>query len=257
MKNKLVIGNSSQIFSFMKNKQDYHAISSRNISSEIFEHEWSDVYLLFAEQRTIYSNDIDYKNMFYEVNYTLTKNLINNLNYKNAIFISTSELWNNTAGGISVNTAFDYNQNYYTDSKYKITNMCLEREDVITLFPYNFNSSVRGENFLFGKVFNSIIERRKIEVGDIDFSRELMHARHVADSITTSVKNDIIGRGEVTNVKSFITELYELNGMDIEDYVKIKKSSYDNKKKINWKLVDVVDYTYKTLIDDYNWDING
>ena len=84
-----------------------------------------------------------------------------------------------------------------------------------------------------------------------------MHARHVADSITTSVKNDIIGRGEVTNVKSFITELYELNGMDIEDYVKIQKSSYDNKKKINWKLVDVVDYTYKTLIDDYNWDING
>ena len=45
--------------------------------------------------------------------------------------------------------------------------------------------------------------------------------------------------------------------MDIEDYVKIQKSSYDNKKKINWKLVDVVDYTYKTLIDDYNWDING
>jgi hypothetical protein len=151
----LVIGSTSQVSRYMP--ADYVAVSSRNIPNWVFEKKWENVYLCFAEQRTSLANNLNYRDVFYSTNVDLTISCIENIKSKRIVCFSTTELWNRHSGSIDIDTPFDYIENYYTDSKVKLTQKLKKYENVITLFPFNFNSVYRKETFLFYKIYKCIM----------------------------------------------------------------------------------------------------
>ena len=76
---------------------------------------------------------------------------------------------------------------YYTESKLMLTETVKNRENIITVYPFNFNSKFRSETFLFGKIFDSIINRKKIEIGSTYYYRDILHAKYVASLLRTSI----------------------------------------------------------------------
>jgi GDP-D-mannose dehydratase len=62
----------------------------------------------------------------------------------------------------------------------------------------------RKEGFLFGKIFDSLLNNKKISIGDIDFYRDLIHPKNIVDISLITEKDIIIGSGELINVQKFI-----------------------------------------------------
>ncbi len=254
----LVIGKNAQLAHYLENK-NIVKVSARNFDMSLLNKSWDKIYLLFAEQRTYYANNKNYKQEFYDVNYYLTKKIVDNASCNKIVYLSTTELWNNVSGPITINTAHDFIQNYYTDSKMMITNYIKKNfnpEDAIILYPYNFNSTYRKSGFLFYKIFDSIINNKKIELGHIDINRELMHAKYVSSFVQKNKKSEIIGTGKLTNVQKFIHDLYDAFNMVFEDYV-LYNNTFDTKKNINWKKTDNQDYKYSCLLHDTIQDLNN
>lgn len=229
----LVIGNTSQLARYFPD--DYVKISSRNIDVNYLQNNnWNNVYICYAEQRTFLANtqDPDIANLFDEINYKSVLKLISNLKHvKRIVYYSTAELWNNKTGPICVKTPFSYISNHYTNSKYNISYELKDKQkysNVCVAYPFNFNSIYRSEGYLFSKIFQSIIKKEEIEIGDIDYYRELLHPSMV---VKESIKNEnicdfIIGSGRVVYVKDFIEKLYQNFDMDFKKYVKINNSSH-------------------------------
>lgn len=251
MKN-LIIGHTSQISYYLP--KYFYRISARDIPQEIYEINWDCVYILFAEQRTIFSNDINYKNLFYDVNVDLTLKIINNIKSKKIIFLSTTELWNLCSGAIDIDTSWNFKQNYYTDSKRIISEKLLDRENCYICYPFNFNSSYRNKNFLFGKIFDSLKNKSKIKIGNINLKRELLHTKYVAESILNINEHAIIGSGDLIDVKQFIIDLYNKCNLNFYELV-----SYDEEKTINNSFYskNKTEYTYEKLLKDYIDDVSN
>ncbi len=258
----LVIGNSSQLAQYFP--KDYIRISSRNIDLEYLKkNKWESVYVCFSEQR-IYDSLID----FITPNYIYTLQIIDSLieSSDKIVCYTSCELWNELSGYIRVDTKprFYPLTNEYTISKLLLLNKITELrklnklyDKVIFIHPFYFNSVYRSEYFLFGKIFNSIIRKQKIEVGDLNFYRDMVHAKFVVEKSIESKQDVVVGSGKLFNVKDFVKDLYHINDMDFNYFVQENKSSNFpiGKEKLIMAKVDW-EYTYQNLLEETYNDIN-
>lgn len=251
LKNDLIIGESSQISNYMSS--ELVRVSSRNIPNHIYQTNWERVYICFAEQRTVYAHDIAFKEEFNKINVDLTLEVVKKINAKEIVYFSTVELWSNCSGAISLNTDFDFEENYYTISKYKAAKILKEIENVIILYPFNFNSRYRSSNFLMGKIFQSLLCKKKIEVGNLDWNRDILHAKWVASQAEITKQSQIIGSGTYFNVREYAKDLYKKFNMNYEEYV--FESSQSSQKKLTYLSSEKILYSYDQLLSDTLLDL--
>jgi nucleoside-diphosphate-sugar epimerase len=245
----LIIGDTSQLsFYFPK---DYQKISSRNIDFDnVKKNRYNKAYLLFAEQRTF----VDGSDEFDKINFEYTLEVIDNLLEvcENIVIYSTAELWNRYNGEVSINLPYSFNSTPYIESKKRlcdfINNNRQKYKKVIIIYPFNFNSIYRKEGFLFGKIYDSLINNKKIVIGDVDFFRDIIHPKTIVD-VSINAKSDIIiGSGELTHIKTFIKDLYVLWNKHFEECVIIDNKHNLKNKRSNY--YNSIKYSsYKELLD--------
>jgi nucleoside-diphosphate-sugar epimerase len=257
MKN-LIIGKSSQLSYFFP--VEYERISSRDIDMNYLRYNrWDSVYITFAEQR-VYMSDIDYINP----NFIYTRDVLENLvgSSNKIVIYGSCDLWNNKIGCVYPEDEFDYSySNDYCLSKEKLINYIKERREkgwwknVIIIHPFNFNSTYRKQEFLFGKIFNSIINKTPIEIGNTNFYRDIVHTKYMVERSIKATKDEIVGSGRLYFIHDFIKDLYNYFGMDYKEYVKsndVTKSRHS--ERIFYSYQDEV-YTYDMLLKDTIEDI--
>lgn len=249
MKN-LIIGDTSQQSYYYPD--EYVRISSRKIDFNFLAtNQWDSVYITFAEQR-VYDEGIDYINPNYIYVLKLIECLINNCN-KIVVFTSC-ELWNNYTGQIDISVPFSFRNDGF--SKYltskKMLNNSIENlriiskiyDKVVIIHPFNFNSVHRNPYFLFGKVFDSIINKKRIEIGDTYFYRDIIHTKYLVKRAIESKSDEIVGSGRLYFVNDYIRDLYLAFDMDYNEYV------IENRKIQNNHL-DKIYYSYQSKIYTY------
>jgi len=247
--NNLVIGSTSQLSNYFPD-ENYIKISSRNIDFDQYKNKFFDrVYICFAEQRTFITND---KNIFLNTNVNYTLDIIEFFSkISNKIIVyGTSELWNNCYGNIDICTPFNYKPSDYIDSKkIMIENIKSKYNNVIFLYPFNFNSIYRKTGFLFSKIFDSIINNKKIIIGNTYFYRELLHPKFIVEKSILADSDEIIGSGRVIFVNDFIRNLYSNFSMSYDEYVTedFKESITANENIFYLKSKKVL---YNNLIND-------
>jgi nucleoside-diphosphate-sugar epimerase len=212
----LVIGNTSQLsFYFPKN---FLKISSRDI--DFSKHKIYDrTYICFAEQRTYLKDNID---VFLAVNVNYTLKVIEYFSRisNKVIIYASSELWNNCNGAIDLSMPYNYKKSNYIESKrIMIAEIKKRFKNVIVLYPFNFNSIHRKPGFLFYKIFDSIINKQKITIGNTYFYRELIHPKFVVEKSIRASTDEIIGSGRLIFVNDFIRSLYSHFGMNYSSFV--------------------------------------
>jgi hypothetical protein len=254
--NNLIIGNTSQLSYYFPD--DYIKISSRDIDyNYIFSKKWNTIFICFGESRK-FIGDI---NLHDDINFYLTMEIINKVkDISNRIVIySTCELWNQYDGQIDLSLDFNFYTSSYTQSKYKLSKYILNNnyENVFIMYPFNFNSTYRSTEFLFGKIFYSIINKSKIEIGDTYFYRDIIHPKHVVEESINSKGHKIIGSGRLTFVNDFIRDLYKNFNLKFEDYVTEEFDNYSEYSKRNeyYLKSKVCEYTYQSLLKDTINDI--
>ena len=255
----IVIGNTSQQSNYYPD--DYIKISSRNIDFDYISRErFESAYLTFAEQR-IYEENIDY----IDPNFRYTLEVIEKLLDKtDKIVIFTScELWSNISGVITNHTNPDFNiSNQYTLSKLllfneikRLRNYDSRYNKVVIVHPFYFNSVYRSKYFLFGKIFDSIVNGKKIEVGNLNFYRDMVHTKFLVKKSIELDKDSMIGSGKLFNVRDFAVDLYDSFGMSYAEYVKENPNLIPNDKLIR---ADVSwDYSYQNLLEDTIEDLKN
>jgi nucleoside-diphosphate-sugar epimerase len=247
--NNLVIGNTSQLSHYFP--KNYEFISSRNIDFKLYKKKkHNKIFITFAEQRTYIGDDLE---LFTKTNVDYTLKIIDFFKDKCNIIIwySTIELWNNCEGQITINTPFNYNYTSYIKSKEIITNILKEKysNKVIIIYPVNFNSIYRKGDYLFAKIISSLLNNKKIKIGDINFKRDILHPKFIVNGSLYATKSKIIGSGQLINIRNFVIELYDSMGMNFNDYVKEninnnlstkRKTFYTDSSKINiQKIIDI------------------
>lgn len=251
--NSLVIGNTSQLGRYFPDT--FHKISSRDIDFSLYENLFFDrIYVTFAEQRTFIENSDE---IFSDVNYFYTIKVIEFFSKicNKLIYYSTTELWNNENGEISIDTPFNYNISSYISSKYLMTEFILSKRkynewaNVVILYPFNFNSIYRKDGFLFSKIFDSIINNKEIEIGDTYFYRELIHPKYVVEKSLKCVDDQIVGSGRLVHINDFIRSLYKYFDVDYNKYVKENKNNNINLKR-NIFYLNSKDEQYFELFND-------
>lgn len=250
----LVIGKTSQLAQYFP--LDYVKISSRDILSSIFDQEWDRVFICFAEQKTYNLND----SSFDDVNYTYTCSIIEKLKANRIVFYSTAELWNNTSGPVNLNTPYNYHKTDYVASKEKITKFIKQHyPNIVVSYPFNFNSIYRLPPFLFGKIFDSIINKKQIKIGDTYYYRELLHPSFIVNETLHINEDKLIGCGKLIFINDFIRKLYSAFDMRYEDYIieNIKEPSiyrkniFYNEINSSYSEHDLMDILTKELCDKF------
>lgn len=248
---KLLVGNTSQISNYFHN--DYQKISSRDISSEIFNNFYDEVHLTFGVNKKGL-----HKSVYDEINFYYTFDLIKEFLKKTdkIIIYSTCELWSACNGKISLKREKNFHNEPYILSKDRLDEKIksIGNKKIISIYPFNFNSSFRSEEFLFGKIFKSIIEKKKIEIGNTYFYRDLLHASYVAN-VCQNIKTDkIIGSGRMFFINDFIRDLYSHYNLNYNEFVtETNKYVYT---PINEYYLDGTYYRYNDLFQDTINDIN-
>lgn len=224
----LVIGSTSQLANYFP--QNFIRVASRDLNlNSVVGSVWNDVHIVFAEQRTYLAGSMDKSiaNLFMTVNYDMTKSLVNAIMpiSRRVFYYSTAELWNKKSGPVDENTPYDYHSNHYTDSKRMISEELSNKEkypNVTVVYPFNFNSILRRGEYLFGKVFTSIMNREPIKIGDINYYREMLHPSMVVEAVASQHdvgKDVVVGSGRLIHVGDFIKKLYESFGMNMDTMV--------------------------------------
>ncbi len=255
----LVIGNTSQLSKYFP--EDYIKISSRDVDFKLLKNnKYNSVYITFAEQR-IYEKNIDY----IVPNYLYTLQIINSLieNSNKIICYTTCELWNNLSGKISLNTLPNFYplNNEYIISKLLLFNKIKELQaidikynKVIFIHPFYFNSVHRSQYFLFGKIFDSILNKKKIKVNNLNFYRDIVHTKFIVEESINAGSDSIVGSGRLLNVRDFIQDLYAINNLDFSSLVQESSTEILNNQKLI--MADVKnDYNYNKLLNDTQDDI--
>lgn len=250
--NNLVIGSTSQISQYFPN--DYIKISSYNIDYEFLTSQnWGRVYICFGESRKYISNPSTYD----DINYYFTIKLVDILKEisKSVIVYSTCELWNRNEGKIKLGMSYNFYNSLYIDSKYKLSKHIMENDsyyNVFVMFPFNFNSKYRNDNFLFGKIYKSIIKKEKIEIGDTYFYRDIIHPKFVVSESIKTNTHKIIGSGRMIFVNDFIRDLYSYYNLNYDDLVYENKTNYlEYDKRTEYYLdSEVCNYSYQELFND-------
>ena len=259
MKNNLIIGNTSQLSYFFPD--DYIKISSRNIDENyIKNNEWGSVYLTFAEQRI--NDNVDCMNINYDYTINILENLIDNS--EKIVVYTTCELWNKYIGEVSLNDQPDWswpNSNGYCLSKDMLMKhinkyrSCDKWRNVIIIHPFNFNSTYRRSDFLFGQIFESIINKKKIEIGNTYFYRDIIHTKYVVERSIKADKDEMVGSGRLYFINDFIRDLYKSFGMKYEDYVKEDRCENNRHSDKLYYSYKEKPYTYDMLLKDTIDDI--
>jgi nucleoside-diphosphate-sugar epimerase len=252
----LVIGNTSQLAYYFPD--DYKKISSRDIDFDDFENKkYESVYVCFAEQRTHMKDNLE---LFLDVNVKYTLNVVDFFSKisNRVIVYGTSELWNKYSGGIDITLPFDYNFTPYIDSKRIMINELKSRnyKNVIIIHPYNFNSSRRKEGFLFGKIFNSILNNKKIHIGNTYFYRELIHPKYVVERSILATSDEIIGSGRLIFINDFIRELYAAFNLSYDKLV-TENDLYNLDIKRNINYLNSFKPLYNSLLKDTVEDLKN
>lgn len=232
----LIIGHNSQISHYLP--QNFIRISSRKIDFDSIKKEkYQNIFLNFAEQRTFLNEN---EKFFTDVNVDYTLKVIKSLvDYSdNIVVFSTSELWNLYEGPINLDDSFKYNYTPYIKSKEILVEKIKSDDEVNrkvkVVYPFNFNTPYRREGFLFGKIFNSIIEQKPIEIGNINFLRDIIHPEIISKNILDLKSDIIIGCGELINIELFVRDLYKKFDMEFEEFVKITKNYIDFNTRNNY-----------------------
>jgi GDP-D-mannose dehydratase len=141
----------------------------------------------------------------------------------NIVVYSTSELWNNYDGKVSVDDKYDYNYSPYIKSKQVLCDTINENRDkypnVNIIYPFNFNSPYRKEGFLFSKLFDSIMNKKQNTIGDINFNRDLIHPKIIVEQSINTTEDKLVGGGSLINVKDLVKDLFIKSEMKYEDYI--------------------------------------
>jgi hypothetical protein len=253
MKN-LVIGNTSQLSHYFP--EEYEKISSRNIDLSLYKDEIYDrVFLCFAEQRTYIMDD---EKLFNDLNVYETLRLVeffsSRANY--VVTYGTCELWNNIEGPVSIDTPFNYKYSPYCVSKELMTKKIheLNNPNVIVIHTFNFNSPFRKPGFLFAKIFDSLINQTKIEIGDTYYYRDMIHPKYVVERSLSAKTDELVGSGRLTFVNDFIRDLFYSMKMDYNEYVTEKVDS-SAKRTIYYLYSKEPQYSYDSLLKDSLYDI--
>jgi len=257
--NNLIVGNTSQLSYFFPD-ENFVKISSRNLNLEnLTRQEWGKVFICFGESRK-FITDI---NLHDDINFYFTIKVVDALleSAESIIIYSTCELWNKCEGQISLDSEFNFYSTPYTQSKYKLSQFVLSNrqkyKNVIILYPFNFNSIYRSVDFLFGKIFHSIVNKKMIEIGDTYFYRDIIHPKYVVDQSLSAKSDNIIGSGRKIFVNDFIRDLYDYFGLRYQDLVveNYKKFNEYSKKNEYYLRSNTCTYNYKELFEDTVKDI--
>jgi nucleoside-diphosphate-sugar epimerase len=230
----LIIGDTSQLSYYFP--KDYERISSRNIDfAKICKNKYNKIYILFAEQRT-YLNESEY--FFNEINVTYTLLVIDKIKdyCDHVVIYSTSELWNDYEGEVSINMDYKYNYSPYIKSKQILCEYIKSNKDkysnINIIYPFNFNSPHRKGGFLFAKIFDSIMNRKNITTGDLNFNRDLIHPSIIVENSINKNQDQLIGCGDLINVENFIKDLFFIDNLNYKDYISSDKiNNLNNKRK--------------------------
>lgn len=258
MKENIIIGNTSQISHFLP-EDFYLKVGSRKIDYDSLDKPWKNVILAFGENR----KNIKEVDLYTRINLDLTMEAVDFFSKRSerVITFSTCELWSKSSGPISLSTPFEFFETPYIKSKFDMTKKIMgsDYKNVDVFFPFNFNSTYRSQDFLFGKVFNSIINEVKIEIGDTYFYRDLVHPKFVVSEILDKRGHQIIGSGRLTFVNDFIRDLYSYFGLKYEDFVSENFSNYvEYEKKFEYYYNSKVClYTYKDLLEQTLEDLEN
>jgi len=216
--NSLVIGNTSQLSYYFPD--NYEKISSRNIDFDNYKDKFYDrIYFCFAEQRTYLGKS----DLFLDINVSHTLKILEFFKDKcnNIVVYGTCDLWNKCSGTVRLDMPFDYKYSDYIYSKDLLCDYIKMRYDnVIIIHPFNFNSIHRKGGFLFGKIFDSIINEKEIEIGDTYFYRDLIHPKYVVERSILATEDELVGSGRLTHVNDFIRKLYNYFDLDYSKLVK-------------------------------------
>ena len=207
---------------------------------------------------------------FMGINYFLTLDIIENLinNSNRIVIFTTCELWNNCIGQVNLTTAFNYNSygsiTSYLYSKKNLYDEIIKRRQknelynkVIIIHPFNFNSVYRTEYFLFGKIFSSIINKKKIEIGNTYFYRDIIHTKYLVERVISATSDEIVGSGRLYHINDFIRDLYKYFDMDYDYYVTENKNNQNNhSEKLYYSYQENI-YTYDMLFNDTVNDIKS
>lgn len=253
----LVIGDTSQQSYYYPPR--YIRIPSRGIDlNYLSDNKFNSVYITFAEQR-IYEKNIDY----IKPNFMYTLDIINSLidNSDKIVIFTSCELWSNKSGIISNDTPPDFNiNNEYTLSKLLLFNEIKrlrifdERyKKIVIIHPFYFNSVYRNKYFLFGKIFDSIVNEKLIEVGNLDFHRDMIHTKFLVEKCIEINSDSVLGSGKLFNVRDFVMDLYNSFGMNYYEYVREDAKLISTEKLI--RANSYFEYRYNDLLSDTIEDI--
>jgi hypothetical protein len=256
--NSLVIGNTSQLSHYFP--EEYEKISSRDIDLKLYENKFYDrVFMAFGENRI---NEIKDIATYIKTNTIYTMQLVeffkNISNY--VIVYGSCELWNDYYGEIDLTFPFKFDndvlyRNYCISKKIMIEDIHkLNSNKIIVLYPFNFNSPYRKPKFLFHKIFDSIINKKKIEIGNTYFYRDMIHPKYVVEKSLLATSDEIVGSGRLTHVNDFIRKLYRHSNLKYEDYV---TEIYDKNLSTNRKIFYLRsnEIKYNRLLEDTLNDI--
>jgi nucleoside-diphosphate-sugar epimerase len=197
--------------------------------------------------------------IFFDTNVGYTLKLIDFfVNKCNTLVVyGTSELWNQCEGAVQVSDPVNFEKTPYITSKFVLSGLIKEKNynNVIVLHPFNFNSIYRKGDFLFGKIFDSIINKKHIEIGDTYFYRDLIHPKYVVQRSILAENDEIVGSGRLIFVNDFIRELYNENDLCYADLV---TENFDHNLSIKRKIFYAKHQyqQYSNLLKDTLNDIN-
>jgi len=260
MPSNLIIGNTSQISKFLSDSE-FKKIDSRNFSFSQIDGDWDTAILAFGENRKFLPSF----SLYEEINVKLTLDTVKFLldKCRKIIVFSTCELWDKCSGPIDLSTPFNFYDTFYARSKFVMTEEILNHPNlypnVCVIYPFNFNSTFRSEDFLFGKVFNSILTKKKISIGDTYYYRDIFHPIFLAREIPNLNSHTLIGSGRLTYINDFIRELYAYFDLNYEELV---EENLNNFKEYDLKYEYYLrsnrpKYEYKSLFLDTVRDIKS
>jgi nucleoside-diphosphate-sugar epimerase len=224
----LVVGDTSQLVYYFDNSNT-NFCSSRNYVG--LDRGYNNVILTFAEQRTHLNLSLE---DFVEVNVNYTLEIVKKISDRNekVILFGSSELWNNYNGPINIDVPFDFQYSHYIHSKELLIKKIKKEQqknklmNVFFIHPFNFNSPYRKKGFLFAKIFDSIINKKQIEVGNINIFRDIIHPKLIINEIKNIENDVIVGSGVLTNIKEFTNELFMNFGLDYKELVIENTTTY-------------------------------